>query len=69
MNLQQALDLLAGNCPSVFSPITKEFERLRLENVTITSNYEALKKENEKIKQDLVNAQSALDLLIVNGVM
>lgn len=36
MNLAQALDFLASNCPSVFAPIATEIERLNTENTQLT---------------------------------
>ena len=58
MNLEQALDFLASNCPTVFEPISTELTGLR--------------KENETIKADLEITQNALNELIfsrMNGGM
>lgn len=35
MDLKQALDFLASNCPTVFQPISQEITRLKNENKTI----------------------------------
>ena len=50
MNLEQALDFLASNCPTVFESISTELTELR--------------KENETIKVDLEATQNALNDLI-----
>ena len=40
MDLKQALDFLASNCPTVFEPISNEITRLRSldEKVSLTQN-------------------------------
>lgn len=52
MNLEQALDFLAKNCPTVFEPISKELTDLR--------------GENNSIKESLDNTQKALNEVIFN---
>ncbi len=53
MDLKQALDFLAGNCPTVFQPISNEITRLKNENESLTE------------KVDLT--QNALNDLIFNS--
>lgn len=52
MDLKQALDFLAGNCPTVFEPISTEITRL--------------KNENNSTKKDVEETQKALNELIFN---
>lgn len=54
MNLIEAIDFLAGNCPNVFAPIATELETLRT--------------ENETLKTNLQQMQEALDFLIMGGM-
>lgn len=35
MDIKEALDFLAGNCPTVFEPISQEITRLKNENNAI----------------------------------
>lgn len=51
MNLEQAIDFLAKNCPQIFAPIVAEMDRLKNENTDL--------KKEVKTMRDLVN-----DLLI-----
>lgn len=52
MNLEEAMDLLASNCPNVFAPIANEMSRLG--------------GENETLKADVSATQNALNELIFN---
>lgn len=52
MNLEQAMDFLASNCPTVFAPISAEMERLGT--------------ENEGMKKELQATQNALNDLVFN---
>lgn len=52
MSLEEAMDLLASNCPHVFSPIATEMQRLGT--------------ENEGMKKDLESTQGALNEIIFN---
>ncbi|SCI81229.1 Uncharacterised protein [uncultured Clostridium sp.] len=52
MDLKQALDFLASNCPTVFQPISNELEGLR--------------KENDSLKDKVDLTQNALNELIFN---
>lgn len=52
MDLEQALDLLAGNCPMVFEPISSEITRL--------------KNGNEALAEKVNLTQDALNDLIFN---
>lgn len=52
MSLEEAMDLLASNCPYVFAPITSEMQRLT--------------GENEDLKAKLATTQDALNELIFN---
>ena len=52
MDLKQALDFLASNCPTVFQPISQEITRL--------------KNENNSTKKDVEETQKALNELIFN---
>lgn len=52
MTLEEAIDLLASNCPNVFEPIANEMSRLGTENATT--------------KEDLASTQNALNELIFN---
>lgn len=52
MNLEQALDFLASNCPSVFAPISQEMTGLR--------------KENDSLSEKISLTQDALNELIFN---
>lgn len=52
MNLEQALDFLASNCPTVFQPISQELEGLR--------------EENNSLKEKIDLTQNALNELIFN---
>ena len=54
MDLKQALDFLAGNCPTVFQPISEEIIRL--------------KKTNDSMKTDIGKTQDALNELIFNNM-
>ena len=50
MDIKQAMDYLASNCPTVFEPICNEITGLR--------------KENDATKKDLRETQNALNDLI-----
>lgn len=50
MDLKQALDFLASNCPTVFQPISQELEGLR--------------EENNSLKEKVDLTQNALNDLI-----
>lgn len=52
MNLEEAMDLLASNCPYVFAPISAEMQRLTA--------------ENEELKTRLADTEKALNELIFN---
>jgi len=52
MSLEEAMDLLASNCPYVFAPIASEMQRLTA--------------ENEELKTRLSNTEKALNELIFN---
>lgn len=52
MNLEQALDFLASNCPTVFQPISQELTGLR--------------KENDSLSEKVDLTQKALNDLIFN---
>ena len=52
MDLKQALDFLASNCPTVFQPISQELEGLR--------------EENNSLKEKVDLTQNALNELIFN---
>lgn len=52
MSLEEAMDLLASNCPHVFAPIATEMQSLR--------------SENEELKEKLATTQDALNDLIFN---
>ena len=52
MDLKQALDFLASNCPTVFQPISQELEGLR--------------EENNSLKEKVDLTQNALNDLIFN---
>ncbi|HSQ88692.1 hypothetical protein [Romboutsia sp.] len=54
MNLAQALDFLASNCPNVFAPISQELETLR--------------QENDELKANIQATQEAVDFLIMGGM-
>lgn len=53
MTLEEAIDLLAKNCPHVFAPIASEMQRLGTENIEL--------KEEINSTQSIVN-----DLVIQN---
>lgn len=44
MNLEQALDFLASNCPTVFEPISQEIAGLRQENNSMKTELESTQK-------------------------
>lgn len=52
MSLEEAIDLLASNCPYVFEPITCEMQRLT--------------NENKDLGDKLATTQDALNELIFN---
>lgn len=52
MTLEEAIDLLAKNCPHVFAPIANEIHSLR--------------SENNGMKKDLETTQNALNEIIFN---
>lgn len=53
MSLEEAMDLLASNCPHVFAPIAEEMGRLKI--------------ENNELKRNLQATQGAVDFIIMNG--
>ena len=58
MDIKEALDFLASNCPTVFQPISSEITNLR--------------NTNDNMKKDLEDTQKALNELIfstLNGGM
>ncbi|WP_250673795.1 hypothetical protein LZ906_006785 [Paraclostridium ghonii] len=56
MDLEQAIDYLAKNCPHVFAPIAEEMDRLKTENKTFCE------------KMDLTqNALNDLIFKVTNG--
>lgn len=54
MNLVQALDFLAGNCPNVFAPISQELESLR--------------DEKDALDTKVVEMQAVIDFLLMGGM-
>ncbi|EQK39752.1 hypothetical protein C672_3622 [[Clostridium] bifermentans ATCC 638] len=40
MSLEEAMDLLASNCPNVFAPIATEMQNLRSDNETASNKIE-----------------------------
>lgn len=44
MSLEEAMDLLASNCPYVFTPITDEMQRLTGENKNLVDKLTATQK-------------------------
>lgn len=52
MDIKEAMDYLASNCPTVFEPICNEITRL--------------KNENNSTKKDVEETQKALNELIFN---
>lgn len=64
MDIKQAMDYLAGNCPTVFEPICNEITGLRKENDTAKKDLTNLRKENDATKKDLKETQNALNELI-----
>ncbi|HSQ87207.1 hypothetical protein [Romboutsia sp.] len=54
MNLAQALDFLASNCPNVFAPITGELETLR--------------SEKDALNTKVTEMQEVIDFLLMGGM-
>ncbi|WP_250675559.1 hypothetical protein LZ906_007920 [Paraclostridium ghonii] len=53
MNLEQAIDYLAKNCPYVFAPIVEEMDRINV--------------ENKELKARLSTTQDAIDFMLLKG--
>lgn len=54
MTLEQAIDLLASNCPKVFAPIATEMNSLRT--------------ENNELKQEIHSTQELLNELVIQNM-
>ena len=54
MDLKQALDFLASNCPTVFQPISEEIGNLR--------------KEKKDSDDKMAKMQEAIDFLVMGGM-
>lgn len=76
MTLEQAIDFLAGNCPTIFKPIAEELGRLGEKSEKsdeeikrLTKDNEQLNLEKEDFKARLQITQEGLDFLLLKGGM
>lgn len=54
MSLEEAMDLLASNCPHVFAPIATEMQSLRSENLELKEQVDSTQNiVNELVMQNM----------------
>lgn len=55
MNLEEAMDLLASNCPYVFAPISSEMQNLRETNEAVTQKANRTEKALNELMFNTMN--------------
>lgn len=57
MTLEEALDFLASNCPTVFEPISKELARLNVNNQVLDKKVDLTQEAVNTILFDMMAAK------------